>query len=165
MELLKLLSVNEIVAQIISFLVLVFILRAFAWKRILSLLDQRKEKIASEFKQIEDAKLEIEKIKASYEEKIGAIEEFSRLKIQKAVDESRHIAQEIKEKAQGDAKILMEKARDNIKIGLAKAKEDLKEKIVELTVIATEQIIKEKLTSEQDKKLILGFLEEADKAK
>jgi len=165
MELLKLLSTNEIVAQIISFLVLVFILRAFAWKRILSLLDQRKERIASDFKQIEDAKLEIEKIKVSYEEKMSAIEESARVKIQDAVNESRHVAQEIKEKAQSDAKVLMEKAQDNIKIELSKAKEELKEKIVELTINAAEHIIKEKLTSEQDKKLILGFLEESDKAR
>ena len=165
MELLKLLSTNEIVAQIISFLVLVFILRAFAWKRILSLLDQRKERIASDFKQIEDAKLEIEKIKASYEEKMSAIEESARVKIQEAVDESRHVAQEIKEKAQSDALVLMEKSHDNIKIELSKAKEELKEKIVELTINAAEHIIKEKLTSEQDKKLILGFLEESDKAR
>jgi F-type H+-transporting ATPase subunit b len=165
MELIKLLSVNEIVAQIISFLVLVFILRVFAWKRILSLLDQRKEKIASEFQQLENAKLEIENIKASYEEKIGAIEESARLKIQEAVDESRHVAQEIKEKAQADAKVIMEKAHDNIKIGLSQAKEELKEKIVELTINAAEHILKEKLTPEKDKKLILGFLEELDKAK
>jgi len=163
MELLKLLSTNEIVAQIISFLVLVFILRAFAWKRILSLLDQRKERIASEFKQIEDAKIEIEKIKAFYEEKIGAIEEFSRAKIQETVDESRHVSQEIKEKAQKDAKVIMEKAHDNIKIELSQAKEELKEKIVELTINAAEHIIKEKLNPETDKKLVSSFLEDLEK--
>lgn len=165
MELLKLLSTSEIAAQIISFLILVFILRAFAWKRILLLLDQRKERIASDFRQIEDAKLQIEKLKVSYEEKMSTIEESARVKIQEAVDESRHVAQEIKEKAQADSKIMMAKAQENIKIGLAQAKEELKERIVELTINAAEHIIKEKLDSEKDKKLISGFLEELEKTK
>ena len=41
-ELLKLLSGSEIVAQIISFLLLFFLLRAFAWKRFLAVLDARR---------------------------------------------------------------------------------------------------------------------------
>jgi F0F1-type ATP synthase membrane subunit b/b' len=56
MELLKLLSGSEIVAQIISFLVLLFILRIFLWDKVLKVLDNRRERIASEFKQIEDTK-------------------------------------------------------------------------------------------------------------
>ncbi len=48
MELLKLLSTNEIVAQVLSFLILLFLLRKFAWKKILKILDERKEKIALE---------------------------------------------------------------------------------------------------------------------
>ena len=56
MELLKLLSTNEIIAQIASFLLLFIILKAFAWKRVLRILDQRAERIAAEFKSIEDSK-------------------------------------------------------------------------------------------------------------
>ena len=55
MEILKLLSANEIVAQILSFLLLLAILRIFAWKRLLKLLDDRRESIALEFRKIEDA--------------------------------------------------------------------------------------------------------------
>ena len=47
MELLKLLSTSEIVAQILGFLLLFFLLRAFAWKRLLALLDERKARISS----------------------------------------------------------------------------------------------------------------------
>ena len=35
------LSTNELVAQVISFLILLFLLRIFAWKKMLGFLDQR----------------------------------------------------------------------------------------------------------------------------
>jgi F-type H+-transporting ATPase subunit b len=72
MELLKLLSAPELIAQIISFLILFFILRAFAWKKFLNILDQRKERIAAEFNKIESAKAQLEKLKQEYEGKLAS---------------------------------------------------------------------------------------------
>lgn len=165
MELLRLLSTNEIVAQVISFLVLFFILKAFAWKKILSLLDARSGKIASEFKKIEETKEEISKLKSDYDEKLGKIEELAQVKIQEAVNQSRHIASEIREKAAADSRIILKKAEENIELELSKAKEVLKDKVIELTLSAAERILKEKLTSEKDKKLISDFLDELDEVK
>ena len=54
MELLKLLDTSQIVAQVISFLILFFILRILVWKRFLKALDDRRDHIAAEFKAIED---------------------------------------------------------------------------------------------------------------
>ena len=70
MELLKLLSTSEIVAQILGFLLLFFLLRAFAWKRLLALLDERKARISSEFQKIEETKAALERIKTDYESAI-----------------------------------------------------------------------------------------------
>ncbi|MDP1854356.1 MAG: F0F1 ATP synthase subunit B [Candidatus Omnitrophota bacterium] len=165
MELLRLLSTNEIVAQVISFLILFFILRAFAWKKILLLLDARREKIASEFQKIEEAKEEISKLKSDYNEKLERIDELAQVKIQEAVSQARHIAQEIREKAAADSRIILKKAEENIELELSKAKEVLKDKVIDLTIGATEYIIKEKLTSEKDKKLISEFLDELDEVK
>ena len=46
MDLLKQFSTNEIFAQIVGFLLLLFLLRAFAWKKLLRLLDDRRERIS-----------------------------------------------------------------------------------------------------------------------
>ena len=70
MGLLELISANEVVAQVISFLILLFLLRVLAWKKILKLLDDRKEKIAGEFKKIEDTKAEVAGLRADYETKL-----------------------------------------------------------------------------------------------
>ena len=84
MELLKLLDGSQIVAQIISFLVLFFILRSLVWKRFLKVLDDRKERLATEFKGIEDAKSEAAKLKAYYEEHLDHIDQLAKAKLEEA---------------------------------------------------------------------------------
>lgn len=165
MEFLKLLSTNEIVAQVLGFLILLFLLRIFAWKRLLKLLDDRKERIALEFKQIRDAKEEITKAKAEYEEKLLKIEELAKIKIQEAVQQGKEITDEVRIQAHQHAQEIINNARDNIKYELAKAKEELKEQIVDLTISATKNIIQEKLTSERDEGIIREFLDQVDELK
>ncbi len=162
MELLKLLSANEIVAQIVSFLILFFILRIFVWKRILGLLDQRKEKIASEFNRIEELKAEAGKLKTEYEGKLNTIEEAANRRIQEAIAEGRKINDEARKKAHEQAQEIITNAESNIKYELSKVKEELKDKIIDLTIAATESVIQEKLTPDADRKLVEHFLEKLE---
>ena len=165
MEFLKLLSTNEIIAQVISFLLLLFLLRIFAWKKLLKLLDDRKEKIASEFKSIDDAKLEISKLKTDYEARISNIEETAKVKIEQALENGRKITEEVREKAHEEAQGIINSAKKDIKYELEKAKEELKDKIIDLTISAAEMVIQEKLTAEDDKKIVKDFLEKVDELK
>ena len=165
MELLKLLSTSEIVAQVINFLLLLFILRIFLWKRILKLLDERKERIASGLKSIEDSKAEIERLKAEYETQLSSIEDIARERIKEAVREGSQVVNEIKKKAQMDAEKIIEAAKIDMKHEVARAKENLKDEIIALTMKATESLIQAKFTEENDKKLIEGFLRQVDEAK
>ncbi|MFA5275439.1 MAG: F0F1 ATP synthase subunit B [Candidatus Omnitrophota bacterium] len=162
MGLLELLSTNEVLAQAISFLILLFLLRVFAWKKILKLLDDRKDKITLEFKRIEEEKNQIAGIRAGYEAKLSAIDEIAAKKIEEALAEGRKITDEIRKEAQFQAQLVINDARENIKYELSRAKEELKEKIVDLTIRATENIIEEKLTEEGDKKLVEQFLDKID---
>jgi len=141
MELLKLLNSSEIVAQIISFLLLLSILRIFVWKKMLQLLDARKEKIASGLKRIEDTSLEVSKLKSAYELKLTLIEEEARAKIHRALEEGKKIREEVRKKAHEEAQDIIEDARTNIKYELSKAKEELKEQIVDLTINGMENLI------------------------
>lgn len=165
MELLKLLSANEIIAQVISFLILLFLLRKFAWKRILKILDERKEKIASEFKKIEDTQLEIGKLKNDYEAKLVGIEDAAKIRIQEAIEEGKKASEEIRRGANQDAQDIINSAKENIKHELFKAKEELKDRVIDLTIKATENVIQEKLTGEKDERLVRDFLDKVDEAR
>lgn len=163
MELLKLLSANEIVAQVISFLILLILLRAFVWKRILGLLDKRKENIILEFKKIEEANKQIDVLKAEYNLKISGIDQLAQQKIQDSLMQAKLVLEEARKAGHLAAQEILDGAKANIKFELAKAKDELKNEIIDLTIKATENIIQEKLTEDGDRKLINDFLEGVDK--
>ena len=159
MEMLKLLSANELVAQIISFLILLILLRIFVWKKILNFLDKRKERIASEFKKIEETRADIEKMKLDYDAKLSSIEQAAKLKMHEAVNESKVILEDARKTANIQAQEIIDSAKSSIKYELAKAKDELKNDIIDMTIKATEDLIKEKMTGDEDRKLVKDFIE------
>ena len=163
MELLKLLSANEVVAQVINFLILFFLLRMFVWKKFLGVLDQRKEKIADDFARIESERMQMEKAKLGYESKLNTIEHEAKIKIQEMIREGHVQAALIKEGAHKDAAKIMEKAQGDIQIEIQSAKQALKEEIVNLVIDATGRVIEERLTPEGDRKIVEKFLEDIDR--
>jgi len=162
MELLKLLSTSAIVAQIISFLILLFLLRIFFWKQVLKLLDERKERIASEFKRIEEAKAEIERVRSGYEEKLRSIEETARIEIQEAIEEGQNAAKEIKKSAKVEAESIVNEAKAEAIRELLKAKNELKGYIADLVLDATGRLLEEEMTGEKDKRLVEDFINRID---
>ena len=164
MELLKLLNANEVVAQIINFLLLLFLLRVFLWKRVLKFLDERKAKIASEFEYIDKTKGDVEKLKSDFKDKLGEIEDIAKVRIQQAQKEGRAQAEQIKETAHEDAMQIIQAAKSQIKYEIDKAKEKLKEEIIDITIRAAEDVLGEKLTDKRDRNLVENFLNQIDKA-
>ena len=164
MELLKLLNLNEVIVQVISFLILLFVLRIFAWKRILNILDQRKERIAKEFNAIEKAKAEAARLKAEYETHLNGLERESRERINKAVEEGRKITEEMRKNAHVQSQDIISDARKNIAYEIKKAQEEVKDKIIDLAISAAETVIREKLDGEDDRKIVEEFIDNIDKA-
>lgn len=163
MELLKLLNTSQIVAQAISFLILFFVLRLLVWKRFLNLLDGRKERLAAEFKRIEDSEAEVARLKADYEERLENIEQIAKNRLEEAVSEGKRIAEEIRENANKEALQIIEKTDEAIKAELSRAREEYRDEIVDIAISAAGKVIEEKLTEAEDKKIVEDFLAKLDK--
>ena len=158
------LSASEILAQIVSFFLLLFLLRQFAWKKILGLLDKRKEKISSQLTEIESTKLEIATLKSDYETKISNIASQAQEKINAAVEEAKVVSAQMHKKANEEAQDIILDARAQVKYEVSKAQEQLKEKIVDIALSAARTVIQEKLTGEGDRKIVEDFIREVEKA-
>jgi len=163
MELLKLLDANQLVAQIISFLILFFILRALVWKRFLNLLDSRKERISSEFKEIEGSKAEVARLKSDYASRMDNIDQIAKEKIEEAVSEGKRIAEEIRENANNEALQIIKKTDEALKAEMSRAREEFRDEIVDMALSAAEKVVEEKLTEEEDRKIAEDFLKKLDK--
>jgi len=157
------LSASEIFAQVLSFFLLLFLLRKFAWKKILALLDQRKEKISSQLGEIENTKLEIAGLKNDYESKISNIASLAQEKIDQAVEEAKKVSLQMRKKAHEEAQDIITDARQQVKYEVSKAQEQLKEKIVDIALSAARTVIQEKLTEDGDRKIVEDFIREVEK--
>lgn len=162
MEILQLLSANEIVAQVVAFFLVLWLLKHFLWKRLLTLLDDRKGRIAAGFDRIEKEKAEAARVKAEYEAKRDAIKEEGAVIIQQAKEDAEAASGQIRKAAQAQAQEIIEKAKAETQYELAKAKQALKDELVDMTIKAAEDIIEEKLTEAQDRNIIEGFLKKMD---
>lgn len=165
MELLKLLSTNEIVAQLVNFFLLLILLRVFLWKKMFQVLEARRAKVSSEFTKIDEAKKDVEKMKNEYAEKMDGIRKAAQEKIDEAVSRGQAQAEELRKKAELDAQKMIDASREEIKRELVQAKNEIKAQIVDLAIDAAKSVICEKLTEDDDRKIVEQFLEGVDGAK
>ncbi|MCX5681790.1 MAG: F0F1 ATP synthase subunit B [Candidatus Omnitrophica bacterium] len=162
MEPSQLINFKEVILQVINFFLVLILLKIFLWKKLLKVLDDRKMRITSEFQKIEDTKAEVARIKADYEAKVSSIADEARHRIQQAIEEGKKMSDEIHSQAHRDAQDIIENAKASMLFELAKARQDMRKDLVELTMMAAENLIEEKLTTEQDKKLVEDFLKRID---
>ena len=158
------LDLKQIIVQAVNFLVLLVVMRIFVWGKLLKFLDNRKAKIANEFRKIEISQEEVNQLRMEYQAKIESIERMANEKIKEAVQEGKKLSEELKKRAYLDAQEIVEKAKQEMKFELAKAKQELKNEIIDLTIRASESLIEEKLTEETDRRLVKTFLDKVDKA-
>jgi len=164
MEILKLINIQMVIAQIVCFFLVLFLLKKFLWKPVFSVLEDRKNKIQEELQAISDAKADVLKLKNDYAASLARIDETAKLKVREGEQQGEARAKEIKEKARLDADHIIEDSRKEILFEITKAREAMRSDVVDMVITVTEKMIQEKLTFASDKKIIEGMLKEMDKA-
>lgn len=157
-------ELSQVLTHLVGFLVALFILKKYAWKPILKVLDDRRQKIADDFADIEERKQKADVLFAEYEDRLRKIEEEARRRINEAVLEGQKVAAEIKQQAQDEARRVAARAQADIVREHEKARVELKEEMVNLTLGATERLLREKLDPAQHRKLVERFLAEVETA-
>lgn len=151
---------TEVVTHIIAFVLFVLILRKFAWAPLLKVIDERRDKIESDFKRAEDLQKEAEESRKRYETQLSEIEAQAREKMQEAIEEGKRIATDIQAKAREDAEKLLERAQKNAEIELANARKQLRKDVVDLTLAATEKVLREQVDKAAQTRHIDKFIDE-----
>ena len=89
-----------LIAQILNFLFLVFILAKFVYKPLLNVMEARKNKIASDLEAADTAKVEAEAVKAEYAAKLAD----ARQEAQAIIENARKNAQAAHDKIMAETK-------------------------------------------------------------
>ena len=155
--------IKEIIVQILGFGVVFFILKKFAWKNLLGMIDLRRHTIEQEFSGIEKKKQDLENLEKEYRAKLEHIEQEARVKIQEASNIGLALAKDIQEKARMDSQKMIERAKAEIDQDLAKVKLKMRDEIVEISTLISEKVLKSKLGAQDHEKLVNDFLKELEK--
>ena len=151
---------QQILTHLLGFAIAVWLLKRYAWGPLLSIMEERRNKIVDEFKHIEDEKENVARLTSEYEEKLKDIDNERRAKIVEAVEEGKKVAAEIKADAQQEIKDLHAKAKADLEREVAKAKVQLRDEMIALTMSAAEKVINEKLTDDKHRQLIGRFIDD-----
>ncbi|HOP06491.1 MAG TPA: F0F1 ATP synthase subunit B [candidate division Zixibacteria bacterium] len=164
MEITLIPDLPRLITHAVGFLITFWVLKKFAWQPLLSLMEERRNKIAAEFQNIDDEKAKAAELVAEYEAKLKDIDSERREKLLEAVNEGKKIADDIKLAAQEEAKKAAVKAKDELDRDVVKAKVQLKDDMVSITIAAAEKILKEKLDDAKHRELIGRFIDNVEKA-
>ncbi len=156
----ELIDIRQVLTQILGFLLMVWILRRYAWGPLIGMLEARREKIAGEFKEAERLKTEALELKARYDAELKTIEGHARHRMNEAVAEGQRVAGEIREQAQRDSTARLANSADEIMREREKAKEVLKEQVISLSLRTAEKILRQKLDDPAQRRLAGEFIDE-----
>lgn len=163
MELFKLLHPQMILAQMVCFALVFLLLKQFLWGPVFNILEERRKKIDEQIRLVEETKAESVRLRVEMEKALANIEEMvqKRLREVEALGELK--SREIKEKARHEADRIIEDARTELRFELERSRFLLKGEVVDMIMTVTEQMIQEKLTFDQDRKIIEGLLNDLEK--
>ena len=158
-------SVPTLIAQLVNFGIILILLRIFAYKPIMRMMDERSRKIRESLEQAERIKQQADIAEQETARKIDEAAHEAR----KLVDQAMVSAESVRQKAQLDAKADAEKliaqARGQIGQERDEAIGELRKEFADLTVLAAEKVIKRSLDKEAQRKLIDQVLEESSSLK
>jgi F-type H+-transporting ATPase subunit b len=152
-----------IIWTIITFILLVFVLKKLAWKPLTDALQKREDHIRNSIEQAEKANQEAEQLLSENREKLSRFEENGK----RILNEHRAMGEKLKsemlDKANQQYRKMMDQAKQEIDRDKEKALVQLRGEIVGLAIQAAGKILDETLDENKHRKIIDSYLKELPK--
>ena len=138
--------------MLVSFLIVFFILKKYAWKPILNMLQEREESIEQALKTAEKAREEMAQLKANNERFLNEAHAEREKIFREAQELKDKIVGEAREQALHDKEKIMNDARISIDAEKNAAIRELRNTAAELSVQIAEKLLRNELSKEQKQK-------------
>src|SRR5688500_9488839 len=142
------------ISQVISFLIVAFLLHRFAYKPILKVLEQRREEIAQGLANAEQIKKQLAEAEVSRQKTLAD----ANAQANKLIEEARAVAAKVQEqetqRAIATAEQIIAKAREATALDHQRMLAELRKEVGQLVVRTTAQVAGKVLTTEDQKRLV-----------
>ncbi len=155
-------SLGLFVWQTLLFVLLIFLLKKFAWKPILNAVNEREEGIKNALAEAEKARQEMQNINADNERILKEARSERDGMLKEAREIKNNLIEEAKEEAKIQANKLIDQAKTSIQTEKLAAIADLKNQVAELSINIAEKVVKDELSNKgKQLKLVEQMLKEA----
>ena len=147
---------------VVTFLIVLWVLRRFAFRRIQGLIDQRRDRIREALDEADKARSEARELR----EQVAREREQAKADREQILEESRRQAQrqleQAREQADADLKMRLEKNREELEAENERLREQIRRDVVELTLLASEKVTGKVLDEDDQRRLIDETIAEVD---
>lgn len=161
-------TVGELIGNFVlitgSFILLLVLIKRFAWSNITGIFEERAEKIASDIDRAEEARQKAEVLAQKREDELAG----SRKEAKTIIENAKETAEQSKANILADAKLeaghLKEKANQEIAQNKVEALQSVKGEVADLTISLAGKIISQNLDSHAHKALIDQYIDQLGEA-
>ncbi|QCX37697.1 F0F1 ATP synthase subunit B [Aureibaculum algae] len=143
----------------ITFIILLIILRKFAWKPILGAVGEREDSIKNALLEADKARQEMENLKSDNEKILKEARAERDAMLKEAREMKNNVISEAKDEAKAQANKIIEQAKTSIQNEKLAAITDLKNQVADLSIGIAEKVLKEQLSNkDKQEKLVESML-------
>lgn len=143
-----------LLAQVVNFLVLLFILKKLLYTPILKLLEERKSKIEKSIKHADEIELKLAQTEEDREKKLAKASAEAREIIDEATKSASQIIDEARLKASKDMEEIVKKGSETINAEREKMHQEIREELAQLIEVSLEKVADKVLTTKDQKELV-----------
>jgi F-type H+-transporting ATPase subunit b len=149
-----------VIWTVVTFLALLFILKRFAWKPILAIIEAREQSIREALEESKQARQSADQALAKNRELLAQARGEAARIVSEGQKEAERIRAELVEKARADAAGVLEQGRRQIEFETKQAVTALRGTVVDIALDAAGKLIRSSLDDAKSRRLVEEYLEE-----
>jgi F-type H+-transporting ATPase subunit b len=151
-----------LIAQIINFLLLAYILKKFVFGRVLQAMSDRQARITSNLETADRERAAAEELKREYQEQLAQARTQAQAIVEKATKLAEQAKDDILKEARAEHTRLVKEAQEEIARERERAVAELRNEVVALSIAAAGKVIGQNLDANANAKLVSDFINNLD---
>ncbi len=158
-------DVGVLALTVCNFLLLVYLLKKFAWGPVINALEKREAQIETDKKTAADARQSAEEVKAELDKRLAQISTEAAQKMAAAVKAGEAQKDQLLAQAHQQAQQLLEQAKAQIEAEKNKALADVRGEIASISLLVASRVVGRQVTDGQADRLVEEVLAETARKK
>lgn len=154
-------NIWNLVAQVVAFLILLWVLQRYAFPPLMKTLDARQARIQQGMKDAADAQQKLQDAERRVQDLLNDARAESQRAIAQATQAAERLKADIEVQAQTRAREIEQQSLKRIEQQIAQAKAELRQHVADLSIAAAERVIGQSMDTNTNRRLVEEFVSQS----